>query len=380
MLWVSAPVVAFAIVGGFLSKVTAREDTYQHLKVFDEVVNLIMSHYVDKVNVDKVMHGAMHGLADSLDADSAFLTPDQVKQLEGGAAPPPGDVGIDLTRQYYLRIIAARDESPAAKAGLRTGDYVRAIDGHPTRDMSVFEGMRTLRGALGSKVSLTLIRGSANDPHVVELTRERVPQADVTSRMAAAGVGYLRIAAMGSRTADQARTHLAELAKSGAASLVVDVRRTSGGSVEGALAVARLFVPKGLLARRETKGLEPETIEARAGDGGVTLPAVVLVDNGTSSAAEVFAAALTANDRAELIGERTMGRAGEQQLIKLPNGSGLWLTVTRYLTPKGTPLQEKGLEPAVAVEEPDVEFGQLPSGSDPILDKALERLSRKKAA
>ena len=117
----------------------------------------------------------MHGLADSLDPDSAYLPPDQVKQIEANAALPAGDVGIDLTRQGYLRVIAARDGSPAAKAGLMTGDYVRAIDDKPTREMSVFEGMRALRGAPGSKVSLTIIRDSANDPHVVELTREAVP-------------------------------------------------------------------------------------------------------------------------------------------------------------------------------------------------------------
>jgi carboxyl-terminal processing protease len=120
VLWISAPVVAFAIVGGFLSKVTAREDTYQHLKVFDDVVTLITSQYVEKVDVDKVMDGAMTGLADSLDPDSAFLSSAQVKQLESGATQPAGDVGLDLTRQYYLRVIAARDGSPAAKAGLRT--------------------------------------------------------------------------------------------------------------------------------------------------------------------------------------------------------------------------------------------------------------------
>ena len=146
---ISAPVIAFAIVGGFLGRVMAREDTYQHLKIFDDVVSLISSNYVEDADIDKVMNGAMHGLADSLDPDSAYLTPAQVKQVESGAALPPGGVGLELTRQYYLRVIAARDNSPAAKAGLRTGDYIRAINDTPTRDMSVWEGMRALRGAAG---------------------------------------------------------------------------------------------------------------------------------------------------------------------------------------------------------------------------------------
>jgi carboxyl-terminal processing protease len=380
VLLISAPVVAFAVVGGFLSNVGAREGTYQHLKVFDDVVGLIGDNYVEKVDVDKVMLGAMNGLADSLDPDSAFLSADQVKQVESGTPLPAGDVGIDLTRQYYLRIIATRDGSPAAKAGLRTGDYVRAINGTATREMSVFEGMRLLRGAPGSKVSLTIIRGSTADPHVIELAREAAQTPEVSSRMAAAGVGYLRVAAISAKTADLAKTQASDLAKNGAATMIVDVRRVSGGAPENGLALARLFVTQGTLAVRETKGAERETIAARVSDGAITVPVTLLVDNGTSGAAELFASALVGNKRAELVGEHTLGRAAQQKLIKLPDGSGLWLTTTRYLMPDGTPLHEKGLQPAVPVEEPEVDFGQTPPPGDPILDKALERLTQKKAA
>src|SRR5262249_26862199 len=127
VLSISAPVIAFAIVGGFLGKVMAREDTYQHLRTFEEVTQLVTNNYVENVNVDKVMHGAMRGLPDSLDPDSAYLSPDEVRQAESGASLPAGDVGIDLTRQYYLRVVATRDNSSAAKAGLRTGDFIRMI-------------------------------------------------------------------------------------------------------------------------------------------------------------------------------------------------------------------------------------------------------------
>ena len=146
------------------------------------------------------------------------------------------------------------------------------------------------------------------------------------------------------------------------------------------MAVARLFVAKGTLAMREAKGGQRETIAAASGDGSITLPTIVLIDTGTTGAAELFASALNGNQRAELVGGRTIGRAALQKLIKLPDGSGLWLTTTRYLTPAGTPLHEKGLEPAVAVDEPDVEFGQPAPATDATLDKALERFSAKKAA
>jgi carboxyl-terminal processing protease len=377
---ITAPVIAFAIVGGVLGKVMAREETYQHLKIFDDVVSLITSNYVEEVNVDKVMRGAMHGLADGLDPDSAYLTPDEVKQVEAGAPLPAGDVGIDLTRQYYLRVIATRDNSPAAKAGLRTGDYVRAINDTPTRELSVWEGVRALRGAPGSKVALTIIRGNAADPHMIELTREVPPAVEVTGRMAAPGVGYVRIVTLGPKAAGQLKAQVAQLAGNGANKLIVDVRRTSGGALDDGVAVARLFVARGTLAMREAKGGQRETIAATPGDGSITLPTILLIDTGTSAAAELFASALSGNQRAELIGGRTIGRAALQKLIKLPDGSGLWLTTTRYLTPAGTPLHEKGLEPAVAVDEPDVEFGQPAPTTDNTLDKALERFSAKKAA
>ncbi len=380
VLWISAPVIAFAIVGGFLGKVAAREDTYPHLRVFYDVVNLITDRYVEKTDIDKVMTGAMNGLADSLDPDSTFLSADLVKQIEANAPQPAGDLGIDLTRQYWLRVIATRDGSPAARAGLRTGDYVRVIGDMATREMSVFEGMRRLHGAPGSKVSLTVIRGNTNDPHVIELTREAPPTVDVTTRMAAPGVGYVRVAAFSARTATQAKAGIADLARGGATSLIVDARRTSGGSNDAGLALARLFVANGTLAKRQVRDGEPQAIATTTGDGSVTMPVKLLVDNGTSGAAEIFASALVGNKRAELIGEHTIGRAGEQKLVKLPDGTGLWLTTAKFLTPAGEPLHEKGLTPSVAVDVPDVDFGQPEPTPDAMIDKALALLAEKKAA
>lgn len=380
LLWLSAPVVAFAVVGGFLSRALAGQDVYEDLKIFDDVVGLIDSSYVEPADIDRVMQGAMLGLADSLDPDSAYLSAEQVEQVESGAAPPKGDVGIDLTRQYYLRILATRDGSPAEKAGLRTGDYVRVIDGRATRDLSVFDGMQALRGAPGTTVRLTILRGSAVDPHEVELVREAMPPRDVSARIPASGVGYVRIAAIGPETASRVKTQVSDLAGRGATSLIVDVRGTSGGSYDGAIALARLFVGSGTITRRESKGRGSTTVEAQPGDGSIALPTRVLVDAGTTAGAEVFVAALAGNHRAETVGEHTIGRAGQQTLVKLPDGSGLWLTTTRYLMPDGSPLHEHGIEPTVQVSQPPVEFGQAPPAGDPVLEKALELATAAKAA
>jgi carboxyl-terminal processing protease len=380
VLAVSMAVVAFAVVGGFMSNAIARQDSYQYLRTFEDVVSLILNNYVEDVNVDKVMHGAMHGLADGLDPDSAYLDAAQVKVLEKGDLGGSGQTGVELTRQYYLRVIAARDGSPAAKAGLMPGDYIRAIDGQSTRDASVYEGQRLLRGKPGTKVHLTLLRGNAAEPHELDLVREDLPALAVKSRIAAPGVGYLRIAEFGKGTVDQIKSEVSSLAKSGAKSLIIDVRGTAFGDVESGLAAARLFVKSGTLAYRQDRGRDKEAIAAAAGDGAITTNAVVLTDNGTSNGAEVFAAALSGNKRATLIGERTLGRAARQKLVRLPDGSGLMLTHLLYLTPGSVAIHEKGLTPDVAVEQPDVDFGQPAPAKDATLDKAIESLTQKAAA
>lgn len=380
VLLVSAPVIVFAVVGGFLGKAIARDDTYQNLRVFQDVVQLIDTNYVEEIDLRKVMRGAMHGLADGLDPDSAYLSAEQVRQVERGDEHGAADVGLQLTRQYYLRVIAARDNSPAWRAGLRTGDYIRAIDGKPTRDTSVFTGSRLLQGAPGSKVTLTVLRGNAAEPHDVEVVREVAASGDVTGRLQGAGVGYVRIAGFGPRVAEQLKSQMAELSRGGAASLIVDVRGAAEGELDQGIAAARLLVSHGTLAMREARGAEREMISANAGDGAMALPVAVLIDGGTSGPAELFAAALAGNKRAELIGEKTVGRAAVQKLIKLPDGGGLWLSGTRYLTPAGAAIHEKGLEPHIEVEQPDIEFGAAAPPADPTIDKALERLALKKAA
>jgi carboxyl-terminal processing protease len=377
---ISAPIIAFAVIGGFLGNVMARtDDTYAHLRVFQDVVSLIMSNYVEQPNLDSVMKGAMRGLAEGLDSDSAFLTQPQVHQVETGDQAGPADVGIDLTHQYYLRVVAARDDSSAAKAGIRPGDFVRVIESRPTRDMSAFEGQRLLRGPAGSKVKVTVIRGSAVEPHIVELVREVPPSIDVKSRMQGDGIGYVRVMSFGKRAADQLRTNVASLTKTGATKLIVDVRNTANGDLADGVTAARLFVGSGTLAIRESRPAGQQKLEATKGDGAITLPVTLLVDSGTSGAAEIFAAALAGNKRAELIGERTIGRAGTQELVKLPDGTGLWITSSRYLTPAAAPIQGKGVEPDVPVDYQDGDFGAA-APADTILQKAIERLTVKKAA
>jgi len=379
ILAVSTPLIAFAVIGGYLGQARGKDDTYQHLRVFDDVVSHVVNNYVEEVNIQQAMRGAMRGLSDALDPDSAYLTPELVKAVEQNASPGTADIGVELTRQYYLRVVSARDGSPAAKAGLRTGDYVRAIDGRATRDMSAYEGMRLLRGTPGSKVALLVIRNNAADPHELSLVREVTTAPEVTTRMANASTGYVRISEFTKDSPTRLTQAVGTLTKTGAKSFVVDLRGTATGDIDNGIAAARLFVPSGTLAIRQTKA-QRETITAGANDGAIAAPVVLLVDQGTAAAAELFAAALNGNGRAELVGERTLGRAARQQLVKLPDGSGLLLSSMRYLTPANAGIHERGLTPDVQVRQPDVEFGAQPPAKDETLDTALTRLAEKKAA
>jgi carboxyl-terminal processing protease len=245
--------------------------------------------------------------------------------------------------------------------------------------MSVMLGSRLLQGPPGTKVTLTVLRGNAAEPHTVELVREPTQPLPVSSRIVRPGLGVVRVPSFGPHAPAQIREQFAAVRKQGADQVLIDLRGSAEGALDDGIAAARLFVSKGVLATRASRaGKVP--IEAGPNDGGVTAPVLLLVDNGTSGAAEVFAAALSGNVHTRIVGERTWGRAATQEMIKLPDGSGLWLSTAWYLTPGDAVLHEKGLKPDVIVETPEIEFGAEPPTTDPILEKAIETIGLKKAA
>ena len=374
ILMVTAPILAYTLVGGLLGRVVAREDTYRHLRVFEDVVSLVTDNYVEPVDPERIMQGALWGLAEGLDPESTYLTPDDVRQYEADDASGEVGVGLVLTRQYYIQVVAARDGSPAAAAGLRPGDYIRTIDNNPTRIMSVVRGRQLLRGEPGSTLTLTIIRGNAAEPVDVELERGEGRSANVTSRLVAPGVGYLRIAEFDDTTTDAVAAATGTLESQRAERLLIDLRGTATGAFESGIDAARLFTGADTLVIRESS-TEQEPV-TRAGEPSIAWPVVIITNPGTAGAAELFAAALTDTGRAESVGLRTAGRAAEQTLIRLPDGGGLLLSSTRYLTASGEPIHRVGVEPAVVVPEPTVELGQAVADPDldPVLDRALERL------
>jgi carboxyl-terminal processing protease len=335
---VSTPIAALLILGGLLG--AARPVPQQglpHLRVFEDVA--------------------------------------EVATIDANTPLPPGDVGIVLSRQFYLRIVGVRDGSPAQRAGLQSGDYIRAINDTPTRDMSAFAGTRLLRGPVGSTVSVMVIRGNPADPHKIDLVRESTSGDAITVRQMGEQ-RYVRITSIGQDTAADLR---ARLAAGGAVPTVIDLRATADGDPDDGVAIARLFVKGGASARPlatlAARNVANAVITAGDTDGALTMPVVLLVSNGTGNAAEILASALADNGRARLVGEPTAGLAGVQKLVRLPEGHGLWLTYGRYLRADGTPIHGRGLRPDVAADIPTVGFGEEPPRADRALERALQELA-----
>ncbi len=374
-LLLTLPVVAFTLVGGYLGQAVAREDTYRHLRIFEDVVSLITENYVEDADLEEVMSGALRGLTNGLDTDSTYLSPEQVARLESAARVTGAGVGVETTSQYYTQIVAVRDRSPASRAGLRPGDYIRAIDDEPTRRLSSLESAERLRGAPGSTVRLSLLRGNTSEPYDIELVREAPHGPSVTTRILPDGIGYLRVAQFPAGVSAEIEHAARQLVADGAIQLLVDVRNCAGGVFDEGIAAARLFVASGtLLLRAETGGREAR-IEATAGDGAIDTPLVLLTNYGTAHAAELFVAGLTTGgERAESVGQRTAGRVSLQKLVRLPDGSGLWLSWARYQHASGDSLHRRGVEPTIAVNVPRVELGEPAPAGDPILERALEHI------
>ena len=380
VLALTLPIMAYTLVGSVLGRVVAQEGAYRHLRIFEEVVSLVTSNYVEQVDADLIMQGALWGLAEGLDPESSYLTADEVRLHDAGPDDADAGVGLTLTRQYYVQVVAARDGSPAALAGLRPGDYLRQIDGNPTRMMSVVRARQLLRGAPGSTVSLEIIRGNAAEPVILEIERGEARSANFTSRIATPGVGYLRIAEFDATTAGAIGAANETLAGQGAESLVIDLRGTATGSFETGIAAAELFTDADPLVMRESSS-ERQPVARGPRQPSIAGPVVLLTDFGTAGAAELFAAALSDAGRADTVGVRTAGRAAEQTLVRLPDGGGLLLSSTRYLTASGEPIHRQGVAAEVPIQAPAVELDPAAPAppdedpGDPVLERALEHLA-----
>lgn len=379
ILALSIPFVLYAILGGFLGRALARDSAYRYLSVFQDVVTHVMNFYVESPEMDQVMDGAIRGMMDALDPDSCYLTASEFEAYSSPETRPQADIGIEVTKRYYVQVVAVLPGSPAATAGLEPGDLLKSIGGQNTREVNAIVGESMLKGPAGSELALEVIRGRQPEPIEITVQRRDVVTSPVEFELLRDGTGYLHVASFRAGTATDVRRGVEILKGQGAQRIVVDVRNSFGRLADDGARVAELFVAGGVAARLQSRRGETTDVTLAADQVVFDGPIAVLINRGSSGAAEIVASAVRSSQRGELVGVQTSGRSAVQKAISLGDGAGLVLSVGQYWTPDGKALLGEGLEPTVEVTRPV----ETPSEDDPVLDKALELLEAdalKKAA
>lgn len=354
-------IVATAITAQAVPKDVAR---FKTLDAFAQALVTVQTSYVDPVDEKRLLYNATRGMLHNLDQYSTFLPPNRYRHLRQDTEGEFGGVGLTLSPgevavagiQPYPSIDTIVPRSPADMAGLQLDDRVVSVDGaitaengRETANASTWEAR--MRGASGTRVTLTVLRAGWKQPRAFTLVRAQVKLPTIRTRVIEKGVGYLALARFAEATSNDTATALAGLRSQGALdSLVLDLRNNPGGLVDQAIAVADLFLESGTIVTIRGRQGSVETQSAHKGGVATGVPITVLVDQGTASAAEILAGALRDHGRAKLVGSKTYGKGTVQTFFDLEGGAGLKLTTARFYTPKGNSLESKGLVPDVAVD------------------------------
>jgi carboxyl-terminal processing protease len=385
---VSLSLLTFSYVGlGYMLGKTDDDKAYRSLTVYGEVLQRVQEDYVDEPNLSNVTAGSLHGLLESLDPFSGYLSPREYADFKEKQKNTRGEIGATVAKRFgYLVIVSILPDSPAEKAGLRSGDIVEEIAEFTTREMSVGQANSLLAGAPGTTVKVALVRRGKTEPQPVTLTRAVIAVPHITADKIDDGVGYVRIPSLQTGAAAELRDKLQQLDRQGLRKLVLDLRECARGPASEGIAAAQLLVSSGTIATLKGQTVSRQEFDA-APDKVVWHGAIaVLISPSTSGAAEIVAAAVGDNHRGDLVGERTFGAASEQKIIPLEDGAALVLTVAYYYTPENKSILENGVVPTaeVALTPPELGgedlapaplgFNQLPSKDDPIVHRALEIL------
>ena len=339
------------VTSGVHHRVVATEEAYDTLKVFTEVLTLVRKNYVETTDSKELVYGAIRGMLMTLDPHSSFMTPDVYKEMQVDTQGSFGGLGIEITvRDRQLTVVAPIDETPADRAGIQAGDRIIRIDGKPTKDMTLMEAVRNLRGEKGSQVTVTIFR-EGEEAFDISITREIIQVHSIRAGELGEGIGYIRVVSFQERTARDLLRELKELKEKGMRALVLDLRNNPGGLLSQAVQVTDLFLEKGkLIVYTEGRAKNQNLRLVDENDNSQDFPMVVLVNGGSASASEIVAGALQDHKRAVLVGTRTFGKGTVQTVIPLNDGSGLRLTTAKYFTPRRREISGDGLAPDIEVE------------------------------
>jgi len=347
-------ILGFIISIGWMRRVSAvNKETYEKLKVFTDVLSLVEKNYVEKVDMEELIYGAIKGMLRVLDPHSSFMSPDLYKELKVETKGMFGGLGIVITmKEGILTVISPIEDTPAFRVGIKAGDRIVKIDGKPTKDMSLMDAVKVMRGKPGTQVTISVMRKGFSKSEDFAITRAVIKVKSVKSRLLEDGYGYVRIKSFQDKTLAQLKEALNKLeAENGVLKgLVLDLRNNPGGTFNQALKVSDEFLDSGVITYTEErdKGRKKE-YQAHKNNKHHNYPIVVLVNAGSASASEIVAGALQDNERAIILGVQTFGKATVQSIYPLEDGSGLRLTIGRYYTPKGRSIQAKGIVPDIIV-------------------------------
>jgi carboxyl-terminal processing protease len=395
ILGVSVLILGWVGIGHVLGRTTNDGNAYKSLVVYSEVLQKIQNDYVDEPDMHLVTAGSLHGLLESLDSESSYLTPREYNEYKQKTANPgTGETGLNLSKRFgYIIVTSVLPDSPAEKAGLHSGDILESVAGFTTREMSVGQAKNLMAGQPGTGVKVGVIRRGKADPEEVDLVRAKLPEPKLIVEKVDNDTLAIRFPTLDAGRKDEVKAKLLEAEKQGVSKVILDVRDCGRGAMPEAIEIAKLFIPSGTLTKLEGQTIPEQTFSADPSKVIWKGPVSVLMDGTTTGAAEVLAAAIANTKRGDLVGDRTFGLASEQKLIPLDDGAAIILTVGNYTNSDGKSILEEGVAPTETVhiasagdgddnedvdttgpqKEPPMPPRPL-SADDPILQRALQLL------
>ncbi len=339
-----------------VAKAAVGVDTYSQLNLFGEVFERVRADYVEKPDDTKLIEGAVSGMITSLDPHSRYMNDGAWREMREITQGEFGGLGIEVTMEDGLiKVVAPMDGTPAARAGIMSGDLVTQIDDDAVQGLTLEQAVNRMKGPVNTKTRLTIIRKGAEAPINVSITREIIRVRPVSHRTDGGNIGYIRISSFNDQTTDELRKAIGDISKQipldKLAGYVVDLRNNPGGLLDQAVSVSSTFMARGeVVSTRGRRPDETQRFTARGGDLTKGKPLVVLINGGSASASEIVAGALHDHQRATVIGSRSFGKGSVQTIIPLGTGQGaLALTTARYFTPSGRSIQAKGVSPDIEV-------------------------------
>ncbi len=353
ILVTSFAVLLFVVVGSMGGvHASSNDGSYRQLQVYSEVLSRVRSEYVEEPNIPKVTDGALHGLLESLDSNSSYMTADAYKAFKAHKAEGKAGIGAVVSKRFgYAAVVSVLPGSPAEKASIEATDIFESIEGKSTRDMSLPEIRNLLYGTPGSTLSVQVVRARKAEPQKVVITRDVVGIPATTDKVMDENIGYIKAEALTKGKAQEIAAKVKSLEKSGAKKILLDLRNCAEGEESEGVAVANLFLNHGTITYLQGQKFPREAFNADPAKDITALPLAVLVNRSTSGPAEIVAAAILENARGDVVGDKTFGDGSVQKTIDLPDGGALILSVAKYYSPSGKAIQDAAVTPNVVVAD-----------------------------